>query len=253
MQEARGIWTWPGGSLWLGRARSALMERHRHYALQLSVALDGKPVLRLPPAHWQEFDAVIVASGVPHALDARDTWLATLMVEPLSPHGRGLTRRLGGAPVLRLPESEAAPLRTVAESLRRGEVDAGNCIAAARALLDALAATGAPRREPDRRVAAMCAYIQEHVRDTQVTLAQVAAVACLSPERARHLFREETGLGIRPYVLWTRLNTAVHGLPQADQLTAVAHESGFADAAHFTRTFRSMYGITPSLLLRATA
>jgi len=58
---------------------------------------------------------------------------------------------------------------------------------------------------------------------------------------------------VRPYVLWTRLNTALHALPDAAQLTAVAHECGFADAAHFTRTFRSMYGIAPSALLRASA
>jgi AraC-like DNA-binding protein len=229
------------------------MERHQHYALQLSVALDGQAALRLPPADWEEFEAAIVASGVPHSLDPRGTWLATIMVEPLSPHGRGLVRRLGGAAMLRLRAGEVAPLRAVAERLRQGELRSSDCVDAARALLDALAATGPARREPDRRVAAMCTYIQEHVRDPQVTLAQVAAAAYLSPERARHLFRAETGLGIRPYVLWTRLNTAVHGLPEADQLTAVAHESGFADAAHFTRTFRSMYGIAPSSLLRASA
>jgi len=120
-------------------------------------------------------------------------------------------------------------------------------------MLDRLAGVPTADGNVDRRVSAMCDYIRLHVRDARIELAQVAGAAHLSPERARHLFREQTGLGVRPYVLWTRLNTALHALPEAAQLTAVAHECGFADAAHFTRTFHSMYGIAPSTLLRASA
>ena len=253
MHEARGIWTWPGGSVWLGRVRSAATDEHRHYALQLTILAERAAGFRLGRGDWLDCEAAIVASGVPHAFDPRDGYVVHLMVEPTTAHGRALAGLLAGRGLAAVAEPLLGPLLDEARALRAAASDAHRCVAMARALLDRLAGLPAATNEIDRRVSAMCDYIRLHVRDARIELADVAEAAHLSPERARHLFREQTGLGVRPYVLWTRLNTAIHALPDAAQLTAVAHECGFADAAHFTRTFRSMYGIPPSTLLRATA
>ncbi|TFV92899.1 helix-turn-helix domain-containing protein, partial [Oxalobacteraceae bacterium OM1] len=65
----------------------------------------------------------------------------------------------------------------------------------------------------------------------------------LSPERFRHLFLEETGIRFRPYVLWLRLETAVASYAAGSSLTEASHAAGFADSAHFSRTFKRMFGI----------
>ena len=59
-------------------------------------------------------------------------------------------------------------------------------------------------------------------------------------------FRGETGLTIRRYVLWVRLKAAVSELAKQRTLTEVAHAAGFADAAHLSRTFVQMFGVSPS-------
>jgi hypothetical protein len=38
--EWRGMWSWPGGSFWLGRASSA-NDEHQHAAMQLTIVVDG--------------------------------------------------------------------------------------------------------------------------------------------------------------------------------------------------------------------
>ena len=48
------------------------------------------------------------------------------------------------------------------------------------------------------------------------------------------------------YLLMRRLDFAREQLHQGRSLTDVAVESGFADQAHFTRAFRSTFGLTPA-------
>ena len=78
---------------------------------------------------------------------------------------------------------------------------------------------------------------------------QAAEMACLSESRFSHLFVAEVGLPYRTYVLWRRLMVAVNIISAGDTLTKAAHEAGFADSAHFSRTFLRMFGVPASLLL----
>ncbi|MFI6501178.1 helix-turn-helix transcriptional regulator [Nonomuraea typhae] len=81
-----------------------------------------------------------------------------------------------------------------------------------------------------------------------VRLAAVARAVHLSESRLAHLFTEELGLPFRPYVLWERLRVALTSAAQGASLITAAHEAGFSDAAHLTRTVRRMMGDTPSAL-----
>ncbi len=61
-----------------------------------------------------------------------------------------------------------------------------------------------------------------------------------------HLFAEQTGMGLRPYVLWRRFLRVWELLSGGASLSGAAHAAGFADAAHLTRTSRAMFGFPPS-------
>lgn len=77
----------------------------------------------------------------------------------------------------------------------------------------------------------------------------LAERAHLSPSRFQVLFREATGLPVRNYLLWRRLLEATARLQAGEPVTAVAHATGFADAAHLSRSFRRIIGAAPSSLL----
>ncbi|TBN47188.1 AraC family transcriptional regulator [Pseudomonas sp. BGI-2] len=78
---------------------------------------------------------------------------------------------------------------------------------------------------------------------------ELAAVVHLSPTRFSHWFVEQTGLPLRSYARWLRLTQALQHLAKGVRLTDAAHEAGFSDSAHFSRTFRALLGIDPSSAL----
>ena len=99
----------------------------------------------------------------------------------------------------------------------------------------------------DERILRAVAYIKSHL-DAPLTLDDVAAEACLSPSRFRHLFVEQTGTALRPYVLWRRFMRVWELVMDGASLSTAAHAAGFADAAHLTRTCRTMFGFPPSAI-----
>ena len=72
----------------------------------------------------------------------------------------------------------------------------------------------------------------------------------LSPSRLRHLFVEQTGLAFKTYVLWLRLQRALRAYADGANLTEAAHAAGFADSAHFSRTFKRTFGLPATTLER---
>jgi len=72
----------------------------------------------------------------------------------------------------------------------------------------------------------------------------------LSPSRIRHLFVQETGTRFRAYLLWMRLHIAIRQvIAGGSSWTDAAHEAGYADSSHPNRTFRRMFGLSPTSLV----
>jgi AraC-like DNA-binding protein len=86
--------------------------------------------------------------------------------------------------------------------------------------------------------------------ERKCSLEHLADVAGLSPSRFMHVFTESVGVPVRPYIPWLRLRQACSQLLNGATVAEAAHRSGFADAAHVTRTFRRMLGITPGRLVQ---
>ncbi len=102
---------------------------------------------------------------------------------------------------------------------------------------------------PDReRLGAALRHIDRHLGRGAIRLADAAEPIGLSPERFRHVFSETFGMSFRRYVLWRRIGRAVLALNGGAGATAAAHDAGFADGAHFSRTLKAMFGVSPRAL-----
>jgi AraC-like DNA-binding protein len=102
---------------------------------------------------------------------------------------------------------------------------------------------------PGDRVAQAVRWIQQHPRDAAFSLADLAREVHLSPSRLSHLFKAQMGVSIQKYAIWNRMKTAVDlVVKQEMDLTQAAYAAGFYDLAHFSKHFKEMFGVTPSLV-----
>jgi AraC-like DNA-binding protein len=238
---------WDGGAVFLGTAGA--ISAHAHHAIQLCFLFQGRIRLRTNDEEpWREYGLALVPSGQRHAMDGGKVHFgATLFVEPETREGRVLTERYaqpGIADVDRARVDEVLPLLLAAARAQRGRAAIADN---ARRVVHALTQHDEPAITSDERIVRAVKYVNEHL-SAPLTLEQVAAVAYLSPSRFRHLFAEQTGMGLRQYVLWRRFVSVWEHRMNGESLSTAAHAAGFADSAHLTRTSRRMFGMPPSAM-----
>lgn len=242
---------WEGASLWLLSAPPGQSypktDLHAHHAIQLSLALTGRIDFDTESGTLSG-QVVAIAPDVAHAF-AGTGLVAHLFVASDGQLGRQLMRELFTlAPVVALPIETLGEfpirLRTTFEDPRH-QVD--ELRALGRGLLDHLLGKAPRLAVRDPRIQRLIAWVSTRL-DQEVNLEELAALVRLSPGRTRHLFVEETGLPLRTFVLWLRLTRALELFASGASLTDAAHDAGFADSAHLSRTFRRMFGIAAATL-----
>lgn len=227
------IYVWPQRVLVLGPGFASM--EHRHHAAQFAFGLDGPVIFENPKAGRQCSEMLLISPNTPHAHPAFGA-LGFLYLEPESTEWTSYAARIEGD-LVKLPFNKR--LRSVAR-----DAAAGNA-AAAWSLVDDMIGKTPPSALPgDAMVSQTIANIRRSL-DEPISLAALAEAVHRSPSRLAHRFRQATGVSMRRYVLWCRLRVALDAALRGSNLTEAAHLAGFADSAHLSRTFRSMFGVAP--------
>lgn len=239
---------WEGASLWMleGNQAPAEIHAHSHHAIQITFLLHGAFDLTADGTSLSG-PVAAVRSDTSHTFRAQGA-VAFLFIEPESAAGCALAQQL-------FADRAITPLATpqaihALEALRKCLEDGAEepqMLTLGREIVRLLSTTAAPAL-PDPRVVRMIGYAAANLED-KVSLPSAAAHINLSEGRARHLFAMHTGLPFKTYVLWLRLDRAVQIYAGGRSLTDAAHQAGFADSAHFSRTFRRTFGL-PAAALR---
>lgn len=213
---------------------------HRHHCVQLVLALRGTLRFRQRTRQrWATCGAVLVKPDAWHEVDARGTDVLIAFVDAESELGAAL---IGHA------ASEVTPVDAATVAGWRAQLGEPASLTAARVEPWVVGTLLGERRPPamDHRVKRVLRTLPSRLADEQsVSLEAVARSVGLSASRFLHLFTASVGVPLRPYVLWLRLQRGARELALGRSVADAAHAAGFADAAHFTRTFRRTMGATP--------
>ena len=232
-----GALVWPAAMIVWGPGFTSAA--HRHHCVQLVMTMDGALQVRGKAGdEWIKCGAVLVRPDAIHEIDAHDTTVLIGFVDAESELGAALCERIDGDMVC---------IR--ARQVERWRAELGPSLNEARVerwvreqLLRRRRAVGIhPKVDP----------VLKHLRESlgvaeDFSLNSLAGISGLSRSRLMHVFTESTGVPIRPYILWLRLQRATCELMDGVSVTTAAQSAGFSDAAHLTRTFRRMLGTTPT-------
>jgi AraC-like DNA-binding protein len=103
------------------------------------------------------------------------------------------------------------------------------------------------------RVERVKRHIAQHF-ERQLSLDDLARVACVDACYLARTFREATGTPLHEYILLVRLLASLELLAHAPgRISEIAHQLGFAHHSHFTQRFRERFGQTPQAFLSSVS
>ena len=106
-------------------------------------------------------------------------------------------------------------------------------------------ARGLPAYQLRRVIEYVDAYLEQ-----DIALADLAAIAQLSPNYFTHLFKQSTGVTPHQYVIQQRVERAKYLLLKGKLAIAdIAIEVGFAHQSHLNRHFKRWVGVTPKTFI----
>lgn len=234
-----GAFAWPAAMLVWGPGFTTAL--HRHHSVQLVMTMQAPLRVRGGAAEkWRTCGAVLVRPDAAHEIDAQDSLVVIGFFAAESELGATLRERIDGD-FLCLGSAEVARWRT-ALGAEPGEERVerwvrGQLLHRRRAVSIHPGVARVLRQLPERLASS-----------ADSSLDSLAALSGLSRSRFMHAFTDSVGVPLRPYVLWLRLQQAMCELGGAANVTTAAQNAGFSDAAHLTRTFRRMLGLTPTEL-----
>jgi AraC family transcriptional regulator len=240
-------YVWEGGFLLTARAQG-VVPSHAHHAIQIAIALDGCVAIWDRDAGWRESRGIVVRPDAEHSFDCNGALGVMVFVDPESSEGAWLSASLQ-QDITVVADSRLDSVVPEFRAFVERPGASADVIALIRRGLHGLAPGLAPAPRLDSRVTAVLAAIRAS-DDLRISLDEAAEMACLSPTRFAHLFKEQVGLPFSRYLLWRKLTRAMVAISSEETIAAAAHAADFADAAHLTRTFYQMVGMAPSVLMR---
>ena len=220
---------------------------HRHFALQLTLSA-GNPFTVDFEGESTEAKALLVRNNVPHRLNAENE-IANILINPLSTPGHHFLSEMENRSWMVYESDPVKNISGLLQDLQNHKIPTSAFAEKTTSILKEFRCRCTPFHHGDERIDRAVLYMEEHFLEV-IPAEELASVCSLSTDRFLHLFKEKTGITFQRFQIWNKLLQAGRCILSGKNLTDSAHEAGFADSAHFTRSFKETFGELPKKILQ---
>lgn len=237
---------WTGGIFYVGKLTEN--EEHLHHAMQITIGLDGEFQFS-KDGTWHHYRGIVIDANKTHQIKSGKHWVATIMLNAEYLPVKVLKQQL-------LEDSDCFELseESVSNLLNNLPVPThayDDCFFASElikyTLINLIDRDKSGVASVDSRLTRLLEYISA-LEVKKISTKMLAQQIHVSETRLIHMFKAYTGIPVRRYLRWLRLDDALRLISDGMSFTDAAHHAGFSDAAHLSRTTRATLGISLSML-----
>lgn len=201
---------------------------HSHPAAEIILAKNNTFELSVDGRLHSGLKFAVIDANIPHSLHAEDAALTILIVEY---RDKFLANYWA-----------AREMQTENGFYIQQEAVSGTII---QDIITAI--SGEYASEYDPRIQQVLDYLKTYTVHYSDLKKQAAKIACLSAGRLARLFKQNTGISLKNYLVWSHLRASVcDHLHQNQYLRDAALVNGFYDQPHFNRSYKSFIGTRPA-------
>lgn len=221
----------------------------RRAAATVCISLDGEFQVSLNETDWISFRTALIPPMVDHSIRFSGAFCVLLFMDLSSPNYESLrtsnSEKENEGIFVSLNEEEQL-IDKVEQIL---SADSNKTLEELLSQMPPL--SGNESRTIDNRIQKIVELITTMPQEDH-SAKDLADLAGMSVSNLEHQFKKEIGIPFHSFRTWFRLKLTVYSLLHGMSHTDAAHRAGFFDSAHFTRTFRSTFGLPPSEIFRNT-
>jgi len=213
--------------------RADTNETHKHVAYQLIHSHSGSVEVTNESEKKLAAQTILIPPLVSHSIHT-DSPLTLLYLEP---HSSLLERLLKTKRHQRITAFDITGFPIELNQKESTLIDSLNSLA------------NKPSSNVDHRILLAMQKLDEN--PGKVSVAKAAKMSGLSESRLRTIVRKQLGISLASWLIWRKLKSAGDELNKGANLIDASIAGGFTDQAHFTRSMKRMFGITPTTALNA--
>lgn len=218
---------------------------HSHYAATLAISLEKNITIETNLGK-EEYRVALVGPNTYHRTISPGVEMLALLIDPETYEYGSISQSVASGEVKRLEVQKFLPLIHSLWSLYYGDLEDNEATQLQLNLLRTVYPFEKLNSTMDPRIEKIAKRIRLEIPNS-IRMKEIGKDFSISEDRLIRLFKENLGIPLRRYLLWVRILRAVKELKAGKNLTEAAHEAGFSDSAHFSRTFKENFGFIPSL------